>query len=226
MITPSLQLERKLWAEGCRRVVGVDEVGVGPLCAAVVAAAVILPVDVDPLALEGVRDSKLVARPAQREALAQRVRSLAVTVTVGAASPREIERLNIRGATALAMQRALRRVGPFDRAIVDGRPLRMLDPERHVFVVDGDANVLSIASASIVAKVLRDRLMCLLHARYPDYGWERNAGYATAEHLAALRRLGPTPHHRHGYRPVVQSGLFEEIELATVHQRPRAESSG
>jgi ribonuclease HII len=91
--------------------------------------------------------------------------------------------------------------------LVDGRPLPGFDPSAHTFLVGGDGRSLSIACASIVAKVTRDRLMRLLGARYPGYGWERNAGYATADHLEALRRLGPTPHHRTRYRPVVQAEL-------------------
>jgi ribonuclease HII len=207
MISPTLSRERALWEAGVRQVVGVDEVGVGPLCAAVVAAAVQLPSGIDPAELAGVRDSKTIANPRARERLAEHIYQVATRVVVGAASPREIDRLNVRGATALAMSRALKRLGAYDHALLDGRPLRGLDPERHTFLVDGDAHCLSIACASIVAKVTRDRLMCLLAARYPAYGWERNAGYATADHLAALRRHGPTPHHRQRYRPVLQAGL-------------------
>ncbi len=211
MILPTLAHERPLWAAGARRVVGVDEVGVGPLCAAVVAAAVVLPPDFDAALLEGVRDSKTVPKHAARMALADRVRQVALCVALGAASPREIDRLNVRGATSLAMRRALARVGDYDRALLDGRPHRELDPARHTFIVDGDALSLSIAAASIVAKVTRDRLMTLLAARYPAYGWEHNAGYATADHLDALRRLGPTPHHRQHYRPVLQAELFADL---------------
>jgi ribonuclease HII len=190
-------------------------VGVGPLCAAVVAAAVQLPVGLDPAELDGVRDSKTIANARARERLAEHIYTVATRVVVGAASPREIDRLNVRGATALAMSRALRRLRTYDHALLDGRPLPGLDPKRHTFVVDGDAHCLSIACASIVAKVTRDRLMRLLAARYPAYGWERNAGYATADHLAALRRHGPTPHHRQRYRPVVQAVLpFVEVNAA------------
>lgn len=207
MQLPSLDRERALWGDGRRLVAGVDEVGIGPLCAAVVAAAIVLPPELDPSTLAGVRDSKLVHNPAERERLAELVRTTAVRVGVGAASPREIERLNVRGATRLAMERALARVAPFDHVLVDGTPHRGLDPRRFSFVVDGDALCLSVAAASLVAKVTRDRLMRLLAARYPVYGWERNMGYATADHLAALREHGPTPHHRQHYRPVLQLGL-------------------
>ncbi len=212
MVVPTLTHERKLWAAGSSRVVGVDEAGVGPLCAAVVAAAVLLPVELDAGRLDGVRDSKVIFNPRTREALAETVRSVALKVTIGAASPNEIERLNVRRATALAMRRALARIGEYDWALVDGLPMRDLDRGKHAFLVDGDALSLSIAAASVIAKVTRDRLMRLLAARYPGYGWERNVGYATREHLAALRRLGPTPHHRALFRPVLQA----EMELGDV----------
>jgi ribonuclease HII len=208
MIRPTLSQERALWEAGARHVVGVDEVGVGPLCAAVVAAAVQLPPGVDAADLAGVRDSKTIVHARARERLAEQIHRVATRVVVGAASPREIDRLNVRGATALAMRRALERLGTYDHALLDGRPLPGLGPDRHTFLVDGDAHCLSIACASIIAKVTRDRLMRLLAARYPEYGWERNAGYATADHLAALRRYGPTPHHRQRYRPVVQAELL------------------
>lgn len=203
----SLAREQALWCAGTERVAGVDEVGVGPLCAAVVAAAVILPVGITEADLPGVRDSKTVATVAARERLAECIRGVASAVGIGAASPREIERVNIRGATALAMKRALARVDPYDHALADGRPLPGFEPERHTFVVDGDALCLSVACASIIAKVMRDSLMRRLGVRYPAYGWEHNAGYATADHLQALRLYGPTPHHRKLYRPVLQAQL-------------------
>lgn len=211
MIVPSLQYERAFWQERASRVAGVDEVGLGPLCAAVVAAAVILPPGVDPDHLRGVRDSKAIPTVARRERLAAVIHAVAMGVAVGAASPREIERLNVRGATALAMQRALRRLGSVEYVLVDGKPLRSLTGDGYTYLVGGDARCLSIACASIIAKVTRDRLMRLLALRYPEYGWEHNAGYATRDHLSALRRLGPTPHHRRHYQPVLQAGLFSAL---------------
>ena len=217
---PSLAHEQRLWAAGARRVAGVDEVGLGPLCAAVVAAAVVLPPEVDPALLAGVRDSKAVPTSAAREQLAARVRRVAAQVGVGAASPREVDRLNVRGAAALAMQRALKRIAPCDHALVDGRPLRGLVPapgcRGHTYLVKGDARCLSIACASLVAKVTRDHLLRLLAARYPQYGWERNRGYPTPDHLAALRAHGPTPHHRRRYRPVLQAPLDLALEPETT----------
>lgn len=216
VVTPTLAYERALWREGVRRVAGVDEVGVGPLCAAVVAASVVLPPGIRASTLAGVRDSKTVLNPHTREALAGRIRQVALRVTVGAASPREIDRLNVRGATALAIRRALGRQVAYERVLLDGKPLPGMAPPVHTFIVGGDARCLSIACASLVAKVTRDRLMERLAVRYPEYGWEHNRGYATADHLAALRRLGPTPHHRSRFRPVVQSSLFDLEEFSAA----------
>lgn len=175
-------------------VAGVDEVGRGPLAGPVLAAAVILPEPVD-----GITDSKLLS-PARREALAAALAERAI-VAVGAASVEEIDRLNILRATLLAMRRAVARLPVRPRAIlVDGNQPPGLDlPTR--CVVGGDALVPAIGAASIVAKVARDRLMCRLATRYPGYGWERNAGYGTAEHRAALGSLGLTPHHRRSFAP-------------------------
>lgn len=181
-----------------RRVAGVDEVGRGPLAGPVVAAAVVL----DPRAIpDGLRDSKtLDAR--RRFALADALHASA-EVGIGTASVAEIDALNILRASHLAMVRAVEAlaVAP-DLALVDGNrlPDRLGVPARAI--VRGDALVLSIAAASIVAKVSRDATMAELALGYPGYGWERNAGYGTKKHLAALCSLGPTPHHRRSFRPV------------------------
>ncbi|MDO8671982.1 MAG: ribonuclease HII, partial [Dehalococcoidia bacterium] len=123
------------------------------------------------------------------------------------ASVEEIERLNILKATYLAMRRALDRVGEYDHALIDGREIKGFDLVPHTAIVDGDATSYAIACASILAKVIRDRLMQKLALRFPGYGWEQNAGYGTEEHLRALVRLGPTPHHRRTFGPV-QATLF------------------
>ena len=128
--------------------------------------------------IPGVRDSKTLSLQ-QRERLYDQILSKAVAVGVGAASVREINQINILRASHLAMQRALRRVSPYDHALIDGREIRELDLGPHTAIVDGDALSYAIASASIVAKVTRDRLMNKLAARYPGYGWEHNVGYAT-----------------------------------------------
>lgn len=198
--TAPVDFEREAWGCGLRHVVGVDEVGCGPLAGPVVAGAVVLVPDSDPI--EGVCDSKLLSAK-EREEAAGEIRSVALAWALGAASTREIERLNIRGATALAMRRAVGRlaVEP-DRLLVDGRPMPGVGD--HTSIVGGDRKCASIACASILAKVVRDRLMGRLHPHYPQYGWASNKGYATGEHLAAIRRIGPSPHHRATWRPVAQ----------------------
>ena len=195
-LLPTTEREQRLWSAGIRSVAGVDEVGRGAAVSAVVAAAVVLPVGFH--GLDAVRDSKLLPPPA-RQRLAAAIRQVASVVALGAASTGEIERLNVRGATALAMQRALRRAATWEHAIVDGPPMRELSADRCTAIIDGDALCLSIACASIVAKVARDDLLRLLAKRHPGYGWEHNAGYLTAEHRAAVRRFGVTPHHRRGF---------------------------
>lgn len=199
---PGLALEREAWRAGLRRVVGVDEAGRGPLAGPVLAAAVALepgrPVD-------GAADSKTLG-PARRRGLAARIRRTALAWALGAASTREVEELDPRGAAGLAMERAIGRlpVEP-EHLLVDGRGMPGLGDQRAV--VGGDRRSQSIACASVLAKVVRDRLMHRLHPRYPEYGWDTNHGYATAAHLEALRRHGPTPHHRRSFAPVAQSSL-------------------
>ncbi len=127
---------------------------------------------------------------------------------MGGASVREVDTLNIRRAAALAMRRALRRLTcAADLVVVDGLPVPELGVA-HEAMVDGDARCYAVACASIVAKTVRDKVMRLLASRYPDFGWEHNAGYGTPDHRAALDRRGPTPHHRRSFTPVVQRSLF------------------
>jgi ribonuclease HII len=186
-----LEYERGFWGRG-RTVAGVDEAGRGPLAGPVVAAAVILPFGV---AVDGADDSKRLTA-AERAELYGRILAIARCVGVGAASVREIDRRNILRATTVAMQRALfNLVVPPDHVVIDGLPVKHLGRE-HEAIVDGDALIHSIGCASIVAKVVRDRLMHRLALRYPGYAWERNVGYGTAEHRAAIDELGVTPHHR------------------------------
>lgn len=186
-------IEKALRAEYGAHLAGIDEVGRGPLAGPVVACAVIMPAG--ERAIRGVDDSK-VLDAAEREVLSRRIRERALHVGLGAASSREIDRVNILQATALAMRRAVVALGVAPHhLVVDGRPMNSLGLV-HTAVVDGDAKCYSVACASIVAKVVRDLLMARLAVRYPVYGWERNAGYATAHHLAAIEEHGVTPHHR------------------------------
>jgi ribonuclease HII len=204
-LLPTLEREAALWAKGLRFVAGVDEVGRGPLAGPVVAAAVVLAPGGTPL--EGVRDSKLLTAAA-RLRLEDVVRRGAMAVGLGAASVREIDRLNIRKATALAMRRALGRLPHRpEHILLDGTPLPELGFD-HESIVDGDACCQSIAAASIVAKCVRDRLMGRLALRYPIFCWDTNKGYATEQHLTALVGSGPSPHHRLSFSPLVQPRLF------------------
>ncbi len=212
VIVPSLRRERLLWNEGLGRVVGVDEVGVAPTCGAVVAAAVIMAPNCH--RIRGVRDSKTLSA-LQRERLAPIIRRRAVAVGVGAASVTEIDRLNIYHATKLAMRRAIARVGEYDHVLIDGN--RITGFEAHVgpytAIVDGDAKVYTIACASVVAKVVRDRMMGLLAARYPGYGWEHNQGYATRAHRDGIRRLGLTPFHRRSFLALQRTLAGDQASL-------------
>jgi ribonuclease HII len=193
-----LTLERALWSDGLRYVAGVDEAGRGPLAGPVVAAAVVFR---EEERVPGVIDSKQLPETV-RDELVVEIRRRALCIGVGAASAREVDRLNILRATHLAMQRALRRLSLApDHVLVDGLPVPALGPS-HTAVVDGDVKSYTIACASIVAKTTRDRLMRRLAPRYPGYGWETNVGYGTPEHVIALGELGPTPHHRRTFVPV------------------------
>lgn len=199
MIVPTLAREWALWRSGARRVAGVDEVGMACLAGPVVACALV----VKPYCrkIPGVRDSKTLSLQ-QREKLYDEILKRAAAVAVGAASVAEINQLNIRRASHLAMWRALKRVQPYDHALIDGLDFRDVDVGPHTAIVDGDALSYAIASASIVAKVTRDRLMHKLARRYPGYGWEQNVGYATRRHRQGLREFGITPFHRSAFGTV------------------------
>jgi len=196
---PTTSLERGYWDRGVYLVAGVDEVGRGCLAGPVVAAACVLPRGLDQIA--GVRDSKTLS-PRRRVELALVIREVALATAIGAASRREIDVFNIRVATMVAMRRALSRLGRWQQAIVDGPLFAEFAGGPYLGVIDADSTCLSVSCASILAKEARDALMFRLSSRYPEYGWDHNAGYGTAAHLEALRRLGPTPHHRRSFRPV------------------------
>ncbi|MBW4443901.1 MAG: ribonuclease HII [Plectolyngbya sp. WJT66-NPBG17] len=196
---PTLEMEQSLWKQGLLRVAGVDEAGLGCLAGPIVAAAVLLPTECE--MLEGVRDSKLLSASA-RSRLFNPVKANAIAVGVGIATVQEIEQINVLRASYLAMQRALSRILPYDHALIDGRPIKQADLGSHTAIVDGDATCYAIACASIIAKVRRDRFMQRLATRFPNYGWERNAGYGTKQHLEAIETFGITPHHRRTYAPI------------------------
>lgn len=213
---PSLTREAAVWAEA-RLLIGVDEVGRGPLAGPVVAAAVVFPPKVK--RINGLRDSKILTER-RREKLSRKVKERALCFALGAASSREIDRFNIRVASAMAMRRAVSRVlgylgaagigaqpGDSVHIIIDGLPLPELGYP-HEALVDGDAHCASIAAAAVVAKTVRDHLMCRLHVKHPDYGWDTNAGYATEYHCRQLDQCGPSCHHRLTFEPISQLKLF------------------
>jgi len=185
-------------------IAGVDEVGRGPLAGPVVACAVIMPPDLR--AIAGVDDSKRLSR-SERERLAVKIRERALGIGIGAASVREIDRINIYQATVVAMRRALTRLGVAPHhVLVDGKPFRTLEIA-HTAIVGGDDVCYTIACASIIAKVTRDRIMYALAGHYPNYRWDRNVGYATLAHIEGLALHGVTPHHRRSFIPVRQLSL-------------------
>ncbi len=221
---PDFSFERR--AKGI--VCGVDEAGRGPLAGPVVAAAVILDPRRFPRSLrDGLDDSKLLSA-AERDtcwrALGQCVGRGAARIAVGAASAREIDRINILRAALLAMARAVAALGVRpDIALVDGNIAPSLACPVET-IIKGDGLSFSIAAASVVAKVTRDRIMRALARRYQGYGWETNVGYATREHGAAIVALGPTPHHRRSFAPV-RLALAGELALLAPLLEPAAASA-
>ena len=192
--------EQALRLRGFRLIAGVDEVGRGCLFGPVVAAAVILPEDLDALARAGLRDSKQLTR-LQRESLDRLIRATALAISIAEIDAATIDRVNIVQATRLAMLSAVRAlaIAP-DHLLIDA--MRLDHPCPQTRLIHGDALSLSIAAASVVAKVHRDRMMCELDATHPGYGLAAHKGYATAQHLRALAALGPTPLHRLSFAPV------------------------
>ena len=196
-------------------IAGVDEAGRGPLAGPVVAGAVIFKRGHIP---KGIDDSKQMS-PEAREEMYARILESAVAWGVGEASVDEIDLLNIRQATHLAMARAVRAMaGAPMFALVDGNDAPAL-PCPCDTLVDGDARSVSIAAASILAKVTRDRVMRALHEEHPGYGWITNMGYSTEEHLAALEKIGPCVHHRRSFAPIrrlLSPDLAEEMPVTPL----------
>ncbi|MCH8089703.1 MAG: ribonuclease HII [Chloroflexi bacterium] len=200
-VSPSWNWDRALLSRGHRFLAGVDEVGRGPLAGPVMAGAVILPIGLNSTWIAEVNDSKLLS-PRVRRTLSDRIWEEALAVGIGSASTDEIDRVGIVPATRLAMGRAIRRlkVSP-DCLLIDAMRLpEVALPQESI--IRGDSISISIAAASIVAKVARDRLMVKMDSRYPGFGFQRNKGYGTPEHLKALGRLGPCPIHRLTFAPV------------------------
>lgn len=199
-----MSAEAAAYAEGRTRVCGIDEAGRGPLAGPVVAAAVVLPPGYE---LPGLNDSKkLTAR--QREALYEHLMAdESVLKCVATATVAEIDELNILRATHLAMARAAQGLPqPVDFCLIDGLAVPGF-PLPSANLVKGDARSLSIAAASVLAKVTRDRYMAQLAEQYPQYGFDRHAGYGTKAHLQAIQQYGITPHHRRSFAPVAQMEL-------------------
>ena len=207
---PTFEFEEDLQAQGYQNIAGVDEVGRGPLAGPVFAAAVIL----DPRHIpNGLNDSKKLSA-AKREILLKAIMEHA-EVSIASASEREIETINILQASHLAMVRAVHNLKKRpDHVLVDGNliPRNLEIPA--TALIKGDSRSVSIAAASIVAKISRDFVMCDLGQQFPGYGWEKNAGYPTAQHLKALQDLGVTPHHRRTFKPV-HNILYQEKKLST-----------
>ncbi len=208
MILPDFSFETSALARGLIRIAGLDEVGRGPLAGPVTAAAVVL----DPQRIpKGLRDSKTLSA-SRRQALAAELASVA-EVSIAHATVEEIDSLNILQASLLAMERAVAGlcVAP-DHCLIDGNQIPGALKGRAQAIVRGDKCSLSIAAASIVAKVARDAIMVDLAQHYPGYGWESNAGYPTPAHLQALLKLGVTPWHRRSFKPV-HNRLYQDISL-------------
>jgi ribonuclease HII len=201
----TLRYEKRAWAAGAGQVAGVDEVGRGSLFGPVVAAAVIL----DPgYRVRGLRDSKLLL-PERREVLAERIREHAVAWSIAAVDAARIDQINIYQASRVAMRDAVGQLAPAaNHLLVDALRLDCAQPQDAI--IHGDALSASIAAASILAKVERDRMMCEWDAVFPAYGLASHKGYSTPRHLAALREFGPTALHRQSFAPVWQNPVPQE----------------
>ncbi len=196
-------LEEAARVRGAKRIAGVDEAGRGPLFGPVVAAAVILPKG---CCLHGLTDSKKLSEKKRTE-LDAAIRLNAVAFAIAEVDAETIDRINIRQASLLAMRRAVQQLALSpDYLLIDGLDTIDWECEQQA-VIRGDGTSFSIAAASVLAKVYRDRLLVELDGTYPGYGLARHKGYGSPEHMAALDRLGPTPQHRKSYRPVAQAAL-------------------
>ena len=211
----TLRYEKQAWECGAVRVAGVDEVGRGSLFGPVVAAAVIL----DPAyRVRGLRDSKLLDAD-RREVLAHRIREHAIAWAIAAVDAARIDQINIYQASRVAMRQAVLRLVPAaDHLLIDAVKIDCELPQKAI--IHGDALSASIAAASILAKVERDRIMCEWDAIFPVYGLASHKGYSTPRHLAALREHGPSPLHRQSFAPVWQNPVPQEVFAFMVEDEP------
>ncbi len=200
----SFRFEKQLRQRGYECIAGIDEAGRGPLAGPVVAAAVVLP---RRITLIGLNDSKQLCPEVREEFYVRLTHDPAVLIGIGSASSAEIDRINILRATYLAMERAIAALPfPPEHFLIDGLPVPFFQTQQTA-IVDGDAKSLSIAAASVIAKVTRDRIMLTWHERYPQYQFQTNKGYATPEHRELLRIHGPCEIHRRSFEPVAQMYL-------------------
>jgi ribonuclease HII len=214
-----LAFEAESWRRGLGRIAGVDEAGRGPLVGPVVAAAVVFVRGFAQVAqrgmLHGLTDSKQVSEKRREEFFEVLQAAPEVEIGVGQASSDEIDKINILRATHLAMRRAVEGLPSLpDYILVDGRPVDGL-PVKSTAIVKGDAKSLSIAAASIIAKVTRDRMMYELAQRHPEYGFASHKGYGTRAHLEALKEYGPLPEHRQTFAPIKNLGMrvYRQLDL-------------
>jgi ribonuclease HII len=213
----SFRFEKRLRKEGYDCIAGIDEAGRGPLAGPVVAAAVVLP---HRISLTGLNDSKQLPPPTREDFFARLTGNSRVLFGIGVASSAEIDTINILQATYLAMQRAVAALPIVpEHFLIDGWPVPCFST-RQTAIVDGDAKSLSIAAASVIAKVTRDRMMQTWHDRFPQYQFQTNKGYATPEHRELLRIHGPCEIHRRSFEPVAQMYLPLDLAVSKQARRP------
>ena len=204
---PSLKFEKRARQRGYQIIAGVDEVGKGPLAGPIVAAAVIL--NDHQIPVKGVRDSKLLSEKNREEVFERLTQSSCLVWDYAMVSVEEIDRFNIYQATRRAMELSLNQVAPKPEwVLIDGRAFKQFSFP-HEGIIKGDRLSYSIAAASVIAKVIRDRLMKEWHQQWPHYGFDQHKGYGTPQHLEALKRYGPCPLHRKSFAPVAQ--LVEKV---------------
>lgn len=208
MILPTFKIEKELWAKGFKRVMGIDEVGIGSFAGPVVCAGVIFRKEVT---IKNVRDSKLLSAN-QREEVFEKIRAQKIEYSLGRADVEEIDTYGIRGALLLAIGRLIRSfISPPDYLVIDGKFLKDFGFET-LYISKGDQKVMSVAAASVIAKVSRDAKLRQIHELYPNYNFKANKGYGSLEHRQALAKHGVTPFHRKSYAPVAYF-LKKESEL-------------